>query len=231
MNTTGRSDSSALVQALARLPSRRRRWPDSRPGARVGVTYTRWTNAQPLDIHAPPISNACTDLQRTYPTLTPVGRRRRWSPTLTAVGRRTDRCTPTLPSRRRRWPDSRPGARVGVMYTRWTNAQPLEIHAPPISNARTQLQRTYPTLTAVGRRRANPHPRSPDNRSQSEPNTSRIRTWPPSHRGLLIPGLDSLPCATRHNQVDGGGGPHPRLPRLPTQRTLEVVTHERLHDL
>ena len=157
MNTTGRSDSSALVQALARLPSRRRRWPDSRPGARVGVMYARWTNAQPLDIHAPPISNACTDLQRTYPALT-------------AVGRRTpDRCTPTLPPGADAEPDSRPGARVGVMCARWTNAQPLDIHAPPISNACTDLQRTYPTLTAVGRRRANPHPRGPDNRSRSGP--------------------------------------------------------------
>ncbi len=149
MNTTGRSDSSALVQALARLPSRRRRWPDSRPGARVGVTYTRWTNAQPLDIHAPPISNACTDLQRTYPTLTPVGRRRRWSPTLTPVGRRR-RCSPTLPPRRRRWsPTPAPAhalelcAHVGQTHSRWRSTPRRSPTHVPISNARTQLSRLW----------------------------------------------------------------------------------------
>ena len=192
---------------LLGVPLESPRRPTLSPGAGVGVMCARWTNAQPLELHGRRISNARTDLQRPYRSPTPVPSSHAWRTQLS------------------------PGAGVGVMYTRWTNAQPLEIHAPPISNARTDLQRTYPTLTAVGRRRANPHPRGPDNRSQSEPNTSRIRTWPPSHRGLLIPGLDSLPCATRHNQVDGGGGPHPRLPRLPTQRTLEVVTHERLHDL
>ena len=35
--------------------------------------YRRWTSAQPLELHAPWISNVCTDLQPVYLTLTPVG--------------------------------------------------------------------------------------------------------------------------------------------------------------
>ena len=79
--------------------------------------YTGWTNAQALELHAPPISNAGTDLQRTYPTL-PCGQRR---------------------TRRH------PGAGVGLMYAGWTNAQALELPPRrwptpvPISNVRTQL--------------------------------------------------------------------------------------------
>ena len=46
--------------------------PKPRPATAVGVTHTRWTSAQPLDLHGPPISHRCTDLQRPYPTLTPA---------------------------------------------------------------------------------------------------------------------------------------------------------------
>ena len=59
--------------------------------------------------------------------------------------------TPTAGSARTR---RHPGAGVGLMYARWTNAQPLELPAPPMANARTDLQRTYPTLTPAGQRGA-----------------------------------------------------------------------------
>ena len=52
----------------------------------------------------------------------------------------------------------RPGAGVGVMYGRWTTARPLELRGPWISNVCTDLQRVYPTLTAVGRCAGAVHP-------------------------------------------------------------------------
>ena len=45
-----------------------------------------------------------------------------------------------------------------VRYTRWTNAQPLEIHAPPISNARTQLSRLRAARLPPGHAVLNPRP-------------------------------------------------------------------------
>ena len=67
--------------------------------AAIGVGHGRWSRAQALELHGPRISNAGTDLQRTYPTLTPVGRRgahptqrRRWSRT----ARRSPTYVPTL---------------------------------------------------------------------------------------------------------------------------------------
>ena len=49
-----------------------RLWSQRRLCAGVGVTHGGWTNAQPLEVHGPWFSNACTDLQRMYPTLTPA---------------------------------------------------------------------------------------------------------------------------------------------------------------
>lgn len=46
--------------------------PDPGPAA-VGVRYRRWTNAQALEKSGPPTSHGCTDLQRPYPSLTPLG--------------------------------------------------------------------------------------------------------------------------------------------------------------
>ena len=43
-------------------------------GAGVGVMYVRWTSAHPLELHGLWISNACTVLQRVYPTLTRADR-------------------------------------------------------------------------------------------------------------------------------------------------------------
>ncbi len=45
------------------------------PSAGVGVVYSRWISAQPLELRGPRISNACTDLQRMYRSPTPVAHR------------------------------------------------------------------------------------------------------------------------------------------------------------
>ncbi len=111
-----------------------------RPGAGVGVMYGRWTTARPLELRGPWISNVCTDLQRVYPTLTAVGR---------CAGAVHPGAGVGAP-----WP----GAGVGVMYGRWTTARPLELRGPWISNVCTDLQRVYPTLTAVGRCAGAVHP-------------------------------------------------------------------------
>ena len=196
-----------------------------RPRARVGLMHGGWTTAQPLELHGPSISNARTDLQRPYPTLTPVGRppapvqalelctyagqaHRRWSctarrspthaptsnartqlsrlcagerPTFarpsgsttaqhvthqTVTARPSDSRQPTDPG-----PPTPPRADVGVMYKGWTTAQPLELHGPSISNARTDLQRPDLTLTPVGRLA----PPSRGRVDQPPPSTSRIR--------------------------------------------------------
>ena len=230
-----------------------------RPRARVGLMHGGWTTAQPLELHGPSISNARTDLQRPYPTLTPVGRPPAPAQALdlcTYVGQahsrwsRTARRSPTpvpisnartqlsrlwvgRPPRCRRWsctarrsptpvptsnartqlsrlcagerptfarpsgsttaqhvthqtvtarpsdsrqptdpgPPTPPRADVGVMYKGWTTAQPLELHGPSISNARTDLQRPDLTLTPVGRLA----PPSRGRVDQPPPSTSRIR--------------------------------------------------------
>ena len=44
--------------------------------AAVGAMYTRWRNAQPLELRGRFMSNGCTHVQRLYPSPTPAPRRR-----------------------------------------------------------------------------------------------------------------------------------------------------------
>ena len=116
-----------------------RLWSERRLCAGVGVMYGGWTSAQPLEVHGPRFSNACTDLQRLYPTLTSV------------VGRATP-----APARLRHWSShvcgrhaaSAPQAlelctEVGQAHWRWrctARGSPTRV---PISNVCTQVSRLW----------------------------------------------------------------------------------------
>jgi hypothetical protein len=136
------ADPSRLRVSAPTTPARGRR-PDSRLAQAlelctpVGQTHSRWSCTGRGSPTCVPISNVRTDLQRAYrsPTYVPNSH---GSGSVHALGAGVG-------------PDSRPSAGVGVMFTRWTNAQPLELHGAWISNVGPDLQRTYPTLTAVGR--------------------------------------------------------------------------------
>ena len=115
-----------------------RLWSERRLCAGVGVMYGGWTSAQPLEVHGPRFSNACTDLQRLYPTLTSV------------VGRATP-----APARLRHWSSHVCGrhaasaqalelsTEVGQAHSRWrctARGSPTRV---PISNVCTQVSRLW----------------------------------------------------------------------------------------
>ena len=106
--------------------------------------HTRWSYVRTLDKGTAVGVARPVDLQRRYRSPTHV-------PNSHACGRLSRRWPTALVSETPAVPCSGPGTRVGVMYVRWTKAQPLELHGPSISNAGTDLQRMYPTLTPVGR--------------------------------------------------------------------------------
>jgi len=111
---------------------------DPTPGSR-----RRWSYVHPLDKRTAVGVARGVDLQHAYrsPTCVPISNVRTQLSRLW-VGARPGR---------RRWTRLPARAGVGVTFTRWTNAQPLELHGAWISNVGPDLQRTYPTLTAVGR--------------------------------------------------------------------------------
>ena len=102
------------------------------PAIGVGDRYTRWRSAHPLEIHGRSTSNARTLVQRPYTTPTAAK----------AEGR-----SPGAPVSQGLTHD--PAIGVGVKYTRWRSAHPLEIHGRSTSNARTYVQRPYTTPTAA----------------------------------------------------------------------------------
>jgi hypothetical protein len=93
------------------------------------LTRRRWSYVQALDKRTAVGVARPVDLQRVYRSPTGV---------------------PNSHDCGRVFRQSRPAADVGVMYVRWTSAQPLELLAPWISNVCTDLQRVYLTLTTVG---------------------------------------------------------------------------------
>ena len=117
------------VRCPASSPARGRRWSCGR--ALDKGTFSCAARGSPTCV---PISNVCTQLSRL------------WSQRAGALRPGAGVGAP------------RPGAGVGVMYGRWTTARPLELRGPWISNVCTDLQRVYPTLTAVGRCAGAVHP-------------------------------------------------------------------------
>ena len=136
MNTTGRSDSSALVQALARLPFRRRRWsPTPVPAhalelrTHVGQTHSRWRSTPRRSPTFVPISNARTQLSRLWAGADAGARRTRpgadVGPT-PAPAHALELCT-----------------HVGQTHSRWRSTPRRSPTHVPNSNARTQLSRLW----------------------------------------------------------------------------------------
>ena len=144
MNTTGRSDSSALVQALARLPFRRRRWsPTPVPAhalelrTHVGQTHSRWTSTPRRSPTPVPISNVRTQLSRLWAGADAgVQLSRLWAGARTGAPRR-----------------SRPGADAGVRLpprrTRWSYVRTLDKRTAVGDPRPADLQRTYRSPTHV----------------------------------------------------------------------------------
>ncbi len=123
----------AQALELSRLWSARRLC-----AAGVGVMYGGWTSALALEVHGPRFSNACTDLQRMYPSLAAV------------VGRATP-----APARLRHWSSHVCGrhaasaqalelsTEVGQAHSRWrctARGSPTRV---PISNVCTQVSRLW----------------------------------------------------------------------------------------
>ena len=118
--------------------------PRPTPNTRAGLKDSRWTTAQPLDIHGPQISHRCTQLQPMYPTPTPVRHRPPpapasdvgpGSPAPTAMPDHGPHPTHALDS----------STAVGQPHSRWTSTARGSLTDVPNSNRCTQLQRLCAT--------------------------------------------------------------------------------------